>query len=37
MERAVMQTIKWWTVEEIKSSADTIFPSDLGSVMRRLT
>jgi 8-oxo-dGTP diphosphatase len=35
-ERAVMQTTKWWSADEIEASAETIFPRDLGAVVRHL-
>ena len=33
-ERAVMKAAKWWAIEEIENSDETIFPPDLGAMVR---
>jgi 8-oxo-dGTP diphosphatase len=35
-ERAAMQETRWWSIEEIDETTDTIFPRDLATVVRRL-
>ena len=35
-ERAVLQEVRWWTAEEMESTADAIFPRDLAAVVRRI-
>jgi hypothetical protein len=35
-ERAAMKELKWWTIEEIERSPETVFPPDLAKVLRRL-
>jgi hypothetical protein len=31
-----MKELKWWTIEEIDRSPETVFPADLAKVLRRL-
>jgi 8-oxo-dGTP diphosphatase len=35
-ERAAMQTVRWWTCDEVDQATETIFPPDLSAVIRRL-
>jgi 8-oxo-dGTP diphosphatase len=36
-ERSAMQNLKWWSLKEIDSSSDTIYPRELAAVISRLT
>ncbi len=36
-ERVAMQETRWWSSEEMEGTAETIFPKDLATVVRRLT
>ncbi|HVV27884.1 MAG TPA: NUDIX domain-containing protein [Rhizomicrobium sp.] len=35
-ESAALQEVRWWTVEELASTDEDVFPRDLVSVLRRL-
>ena len=35
-ERAAMQVVRWWSCDEVDQATETIFPSDLSTVIRRL-
>jgi hypothetical protein len=35
-ERAAMKEISWWTISELERSSETVFPTDLAVVLRRL-
>jgi hypothetical protein len=35
-ERAAMKEIRWWTISELERSSETVFPTDLAVVLRRL-
>ncbi len=34
-ERKALSELRWWTADEIETSAETIFPSDLAALVRR--
>jgi hypothetical protein len=35
-ERAAMKEIRWWTIAELVRSSETVFPTNLAKVLRRL-
>jgi hypothetical protein len=35
-ERAAMKEIRWWTITELERTSETVFPTDLAVVLRRL-
>ncbi len=35
-ESAALTEARWWTVEELESTRDDVFPRDLAQVLRRL-
>jgi ADP-ribose pyrophosphatase YjhB (NUDIX family) len=35
-ERAAMRELRWWTIDELERSSETVFPPDLAEALRRL-
>jgi len=35
-ESAALQEARWWTVEELETTGEAVFPRDLAAVLRRL-
>ncbi len=35
-ERDALQEMRWWTLEDLEKTAETVFPPDLATVSRRL-
>jgi hypothetical protein len=34
VERVAMKELRWWTIEELGRSSETMFPADLAKVLR---
>ena len=34
VERVAMKELRWWTIEELERSSETVFPADLAKVLR---